>query len=343
MDKKILAFESLKLCDEIDEKKEKKKAGNSNANANNKSTLSLHISAYENSVETSSNLNSNKFSTNKKKIIGKTSKEIFIRSPTTIIQNPFEFPRQQKEDAEMDPEIMQFKASQRLLYSNELNNSESNNTITISSSEEEDADSDIEIIFIKKKNDVRNEENSDIEIIYIKKKSDVRNEESDEIKAESNELLVSPSPSPQMPMNIQPQQQHQPPPLEIPPWYVRFMSGSSAHLTSGLPLYFPPPIPSSSIPMTSTATNISYIPQQYSQDQQQQYFPRQRPLHHIIPIRPYPPEFNQTTFIRTNNNNNSNPLNLPQSFRARWIFPSQMYGYNFTLSQSYGFVRGEYR
>uniref|UniRef100_A0AC35EZA1 Uncharacterized protein n=1 Tax=Panagrolaimus sp. PS1159 TaxID=55785 RepID=A0AC35EZA1_9BILA len=95
--------------------------------------------------------------------------------------------------------------------------------------------------------------------------------------------------------------------------------------------------------MASTATNISYVPQQYSQDQQQQYFPRQRPLHHIIPIRPYPPEFNQTTFIRTNNNNNSNPLNLPQSFRARWIFPSQMYGYNFTLSQSYGFVRGEYR
>uniref|UniRef100_A0A914YZ66 ubiquitinyl hydrolase 1 n=1 Tax=Panagrolaimus superbus TaxID=310955 RepID=A0A914YZ66_9BILA len=91
----------------------------------NNSTLSLHIAAYENSVEDKTDSNGSKRDDSKSKsektaLIKKwnTSKQGFIDS-LLFIQNPFEFPRQQEDEDNYDPEVMQFKASQRLLNPNE--------------------------------------------------------------------------------------------------------------------------------------------------------------------------------------------------------------------------------
>uniref|UniRef100_A0AC34FXL4 Uncharacterized protein n=1 Tax=Panagrolaimus sp. ES5 TaxID=591445 RepID=A0AC34FXL4_9BILA len=91
-------------------------------NANN-STLSLHIEAYENSIEADSDsdgvekeegLKSKNSSLNSK---WQNAKQIFTDS-TAIIQNSFEFPRQQENEATKTSEIAQFKASQKLLNPN---------------------------------------------------------------------------------------------------------------------------------------------------------------------------------------------------------------------------------
>uniref|UniRef100_A0AC35EXK2 WH2 domain-containing protein n=1 Tax=Panagrolaimus sp. PS1159 TaxID=55785 RepID=A0AC35EXK2_9BILA len=85
------------------------------------STLSLHIAAFKNSNEalnldkTFENfIKDGKLCSAKK---WKSANYIFNCSET-IIQNTFEFPRQQENDKSLDPEVSQFKASQRLFNPN---------------------------------------------------------------------------------------------------------------------------------------------------------------------------------------------------------------------------------
>uniref|UniRef100_A0AC34GU54 Uncharacterized protein n=1 Tax=Panagrolaimus sp. ES5 TaxID=591445 RepID=A0AC34GU54_9BILA len=87
----------------------------------NSSTLSLHIAAYENSAEfliefkekeeEEEGLKSKKF---KKEM---SEKHFFYVSPAAAIRNPFEFPRQQNYE-NITPEVMQYTASQSLVYPN---------------------------------------------------------------------------------------------------------------------------------------------------------------------------------------------------------------------------------
>uniref|UniRef100_A0AC34G292 PARP-type domain-containing protein n=1 Tax=Panagrolaimus sp. ES5 TaxID=591445 RepID=A0AC34G292_9BILA len=99
-DDKTLALHDLSIID-VNEKPKKDK----DSNVNN-STLSLHIAAYENSVESSNEFNEEEI---------KSEKQILIKK----WKNPFEFPRQQEDEDAQIPEVAQFKASKRLLNPNQ--------------------------------------------------------------------------------------------------------------------------------------------------------------------------------------------------------------------------------
>uniref|UniRef100_A0AC34FZQ0 Uncharacterized protein n=1 Tax=Panagrolaimus sp. ES5 TaxID=591445 RepID=A0AC34FZQ0_9BILA len=92
-------------------------------NAVNNSTLSLHISAYENLNEGDTASIEDKagcFKGEKMDFLkkGKNVKQLLSSSFSATIQNPFEFPRQQEGNQFNNPEIMHFKASQQLLNPN---------------------------------------------------------------------------------------------------------------------------------------------------------------------------------------------------------------------------------
>uniref|UniRef100_A0AC34F1R3 Uncharacterized protein n=1 Tax=Panagrolaimus sp. ES5 TaxID=591445 RepID=A0AC34F1R3_9BILA len=102
---------------ENEEKNEFKK----DAKCLNSSTLSLHIAAYENSIESDlADSDSNEKESLKKKDLIKKWKgaKQFAVGSSSIIENPFEFPRQQNNRANR-PGLMQFSASQRLLNPNQ--------------------------------------------------------------------------------------------------------------------------------------------------------------------------------------------------------------------------------
>uniref|UniRef100_A0AC35FQS3 Serine/threonine-protein phosphatase n=1 Tax=Panagrolaimus sp. PS1159 TaxID=55785 RepID=A0AC35FQS3_9BILA len=119
----------LILNDKAEEKAKKKWKKDDLTDANS-STLSLHISSFKNSEEILELhiLNSGNIGLKRNKI--NMNQQLF---PRLIIQNPFDFPRQQKDDNITESEVMAFTANQRLLSSDPF-------TSTTDTKEENDDD-----------------------------------------------------------------------------------------------------------------------------------------------------------------------------------------------------------
>uniref|UniRef100_A0A914PPQ2 Uncharacterized protein n=1 Tax=Panagrolaimus davidi TaxID=227884 RepID=A0A914PPQ2_9BILA len=123
--KKLLSLEKpskwLKLNNNAEGKFDKPWKKDGNSLNTNESTLSLHIAAYEKSFEdvASDTLNGK----NKEDIKHGTPRPIkkVKQTSTFVIQNLFEFPRQQRSNTS-EPELSQFRASQRLLSPIEATN-----------------------------------------------------------------------------------------------------------------------------------------------------------------------------------------------------------------------------
>uniref|UniRef100_A0A914QYG8 Uncharacterized protein n=1 Tax=Panagrolaimus davidi TaxID=227884 RepID=A0A914QYG8_9BILA len=124
------------------EEKNQKQFKEENGSNKSSNTLSLHIAVYENNTETinfDSNLPTHETSGKNKRGFVKTWKDIrqhfgcgstqvcLIKASNQIqrkhFQTLFEIPRQQKEDEATEPEIMQFKASQKFLHPNQQTSS----------------------------------------------------------------------------------------------------------------------------------------------------------------------------------------------------------------------------
>uniref|UniRef100_A0AC34FCS0 SANT domain-containing protein n=1 Tax=Panagrolaimus sp. ES5 TaxID=591445 RepID=A0AC34FCS0_9BILA len=106
----------LNNCRDLEED-EFKKAKNTNS-----STLSLHIAAYENLIEVKNdtlNVVENEVLHRKDLLKKWETLNHFVDGSSSIIQNPFEFPRQQ-DDKISRPEMMQYTASQNLLNPNQM-------------------------------------------------------------------------------------------------------------------------------------------------------------------------------------------------------------------------------
>uniref|UniRef100_A0AC35FIH4 Uncharacterized protein n=1 Tax=Panagrolaimus sp. PS1159 TaxID=55785 RepID=A0AC35FIH4_9BILA len=92
----------------------------SSSSSTSNSTLSLHIEAYESSI-VSGLFDGTKKPLKQNGLIRGNAKQLFTDFES-VIQNPFEFPRQQQENVgAKTPEVAQYTASQRLLSPNQVN------------------------------------------------------------------------------------------------------------------------------------------------------------------------------------------------------------------------------
>uniref|UniRef100_A0A914QFI2 Uncharacterized protein n=1 Tax=Panagrolaimus davidi TaxID=227884 RepID=A0A914QFI2_9BILA len=118
---KSVYLKNAKLDDQAEAEEVKKLWKKDNTSDTNKTTFLLHIAPFENSVEIPLYSLNGRINEDLKKSdnsIKKCEKQIFTTISTFDIQNPFDFPRQ-KNDKVSDPEVSQFKASQKLLNPNE--------------------------------------------------------------------------------------------------------------------------------------------------------------------------------------------------------------------------------